>query len=157
MEKKKILLYGLSTYKNKGVEAIVQSTINQIDLRKYNISAASHDYEYNNNFYTKEMSKYIKHYKKSEDLNAEEKKQEEKYKNMPFDYNNFELLYQNEVVKEMEDSDICISIGGDNYCYNYNTWLYALDKKSHDLGKKTVLWGASLFENITDLNLINNI
>ena len=39
MEKKKILLYGLSTYKNKGVEAIVQSTINQIDLRKYNISA----------------------------------------------------------------------------------------------------------------------
>lgn len=157
MEKKKILLYGLSTYKNKGVEAIVQSTINQIDLRKYNISAASHDYEYNNNFYTKEMSKYIKHYKKSEDLNAEEKKQEEKYKNMPFDYNNFELLYQNEVVKEMEDSDICVSIGGDNYCYNYNTWLYALDKKSHDLGKKTVLWGASLFENITDLNLINNL
>ena len=28
MEKKKILLYGLITYKNKGVEAIVQSTIN---------------------------------------------------------------------------------------------------------------------------------
>lgn len=159
MEKKKqkVLLYGIGTYKNKGVEAIVQSTLNQIDMNKYEVSAASHDYDYNKTLYNKEIKKYIKHYKKSDELNEEEKELEKKYQNMPFDYNNFELLYQNEVVKEIEKSDICISVGGDNYCYDFCTWLYALDKKSHDLNKKTVLWGVSLFEEINDLELINNL
>lgn len=157
MKKKKILMYGLGTYKNRGVEAIVQSTLNQIDSTKYDVSAASHDFLYNKNKYTDRIKKYIKHYKKPDELNEEEKALEEKYKNMPFDYNNFELLYQNEVVDEIENSDICISIGGDNYCYDFCTWLYALDKKSNELGKKTVLWCASLFEEITDLELINNL
>lgn len=157
MKKKKILLYGIGTFKNKGVEAIVQSTLKQINLKEYEISAASHEYEYNKNFYKDEIKKYIKHYKQNEDLTEEEKELEKKYQNMPFDYNNFELLYQNEVVDEMKKSDICISVGGDNYCYDFCTWLYALDKKSHDLGKKTVLWGVSLFEEINDLELINNL
>lgn len=157
MKKKKILMYGLGTYKNRGVEAIVQSTLNQIDSTKYDISAASHDFDYNKDKYTDRIKNYIKHYKKTTELNEEEKSLEEKYKNMPFDYNNFELLYQNEVVDELEKSDICISIGGDNYCYDFCTWLYALDKKSHELGKKTVLWCASLFEEISDLELINNL
>lgn len=157
MKKKKILLYGIGTFKNKGVEAIIQSTIRQINLKEYEISAASHDYEYNKTFYNKEIKKYIKHYKKAEELNEEEKALEKKYQNMIFDYNNFELLYQNEVVEEMKKSDICISVGGDNYCYDFCTWLYALDKKSHDLGKKTVLWGVSLFEEINDPELINNL
>lgn len=157
MKKKKILLYGIGTFKNKGVEAIIQSTVKQIKSKDYEISAASHDINYNQNFYNKEIKKYIKHYKKSDELTEKEKELEQKYQNMLFDYNNFELLYQNEVVEEMKNSDICISVGGDNYCYDFCTWLYALDKKSHDLGKKTVLWGVSLFEKITDTELINNL
>lgn len=157
MKKKKILLYGIGTFKNKGVEAIIQSTIRQINLKEYEISAASHDYEYNKSFYNKEIKKYIKHYKKGNELTEDEKALEIKYQNMVFDYNNFELLYQNKVVEEMEKSDICISVGGDNYCYDFCTWLYALDKKSHDLGKKTILWGVSLFEEINNPELINNL
>lgn len=157
MKKKKILMYGIGPFKNRGVEAIVQSTLKQIDLKEYDVSTASFDMEYNTKFYSKEIKKYIKHYKKSEDLNDSEKELEEEYKKIPFDYNNFELLYQNEVVKEMKESDICISTGGDNYCYDFCNWLYALDKKAHDLNKKTVLWGASLFEEINNPDLINNL
>lgn len=155
--KKKILLYGIGTYKNKGVEAIIQSTINQIDGKKYEISAATHDYIYNKNFYNNKIKKYIKHYTRSHELTPLEKKLEKKYQSIPFDYNNYELLYQRQVVEQLENSDICISVGGDNYCYDYCTWLYALDKKSKELNKKTVLWGASLFEEITDTELINNL
>ncbi len=155
--KKKILLYGVDTYKNKGVEAIVQSTIKQIDKKDYVISLASHDHEYNQNFYTDRIKKYIKHYKKSNELTESEKKLEEYYQSIPFDYNNFELLYQNEVVDELEKSDICISVGRDNYCYDFCTWLYALDKKSHNENKKTVLWGASLYEELDDIELIKNL
>ena len=153
--KKKILIYGVSTYKNRGVEAIINSTLNQIDTSKYDISIASYDLSYNTKFY-KDKVKYIDHYKIN-NLTEEEKKLEEKYYNMPFDYHNFELLYQSDVVKEMENADICISAGGDNYCYPPCSWLYALDEKSHSLGKNTVLWGSSLFEEIDDLELIENL
>jgi len=153
--KKKILIYGVSTYKNRGVEAIVNSTLNQIDTSKYDISIASYDLSYNTKFY-KDKVKYIDHYKIN-NLTEEEKKLEEKYYNMPFDYHNFELLYQSDVVKEMENADICISAGGDNYCYPPCSWLYALDEKSHSLGKNTVLWGSSLFEEIDDLELIEDL
>lgn len=154
-QKKKILIYGVSTYKNRGVEAIVNSTLNQIDTSKYDISIASYDLPFNTKFY-KDKVKYINHYRIN-NLTEEEKKLEEKYYNMPFDYHNFELLYQSDVVKEMENSDICISAGGDNYCYPPCSWLYALDEKSHSLGKNTILWGSSLFEEIDDLELIDNL
>ena len=153
--KKKILFYGINTYKNRGVEAIVNSTLNQIDEKKYDISIASYDVEHNMNYYSDRV-KYI-HHNRAANLTEEEKELEKKYQNMPFDYNNFELLYQSDVVKEMETADICISAGGDNYCYPPCSWLYALDNKSHNLKKKTVLWGASLFEEIDDLELINNL
>ena len=154
-QKKKILIYGVSTYKNRGVEAIVNSTLNQIDSSKYDISIASYDLPYNTKFY-KDKVKYIDHYRIN-NLTPEEKELEEKYYHMPFDYHNFELLYQSDVVKEMEESDICISAGGDNYCYPPCSWLYALDEKSHTIGKQTVLWGSSLFEEIDDLELIDNL
>ena len=153
--KKKILIYGVSTYKNRGVEAIVNSTLNQIDTSKYDVSIASYDLPYNTKFY-KDKVKYIDHYKIN-NLTEEEQELEKKYQNMPFDYHNFELLYQSDVVKGIEESEICISAGGDNYCYPPCSWLYALDEKSHNLGKKTVLWGSSLFEEIDDLELIDNL
>lgn len=153
--KKKILIYGVSTYKNRGVEAIINSTLNQIDKDKYEIYIASYDLPYNSNKYTNRVKKYIDHYRIN-NLTEEEKELERKYQNMPFDYNNFELLYQGDVVKAMEKVDICISAGGDNYCYDPCSWLYALDKKSRSLGKKTILWGSSLFEEIDDLELIEN-
>ena len=155
--KKKILLYGVGTYKNRGVEAIIQSTLNQIDTSDYDLTIASHDHDYNRYYYNDKVSKYIKHYKKQDELTKEEQELEKYYQSIPFDYNNFELLYQSDVVKELEESDICISVGGDNYCYDFCTWLYALDKKSKDSNKKTVLWGASLFEEINDLELISNL
>lgn len=155
--KKNVLIYGISTYKNRGVEAIVNSTINQIDNHKYNISVASIDYEYNKGFYNEKINKQIKHYYKSDELTETEREKEEAYKQMEFDYNNFELLYQHDVVDEIKKSDIIISSGGDNYCYQYSTWLYALDNVSKKYNKKLVLWGASLFEKIEDMELINDL
>ena len=157
MKKTKILLYGIGTFKNRGIEAILQSTINQIDKSKYEINVATFDYESNKEQYTDSITKYVNHYKKHDELTEEEKALEEKYKNMPFDFNNFELLYQNEVVKEIDDMEICFSTGGDNYCYAGCNWLYALDNLCNKSGKKTVLWGASLFDKIEDKLLINDL
>lgn len=153
--KEKILLYGVGTFKNRGVEAIINSTLKMIDNKKYDISIASHDYNHNKNLYT--GIKHIKHYYKSDELTEEEQKEEKQFKEILFDYHNFEKLYQKDVIKEIENSDICISVGGDNYCYPHCTWLYTLDEYAHKLGKKTILWGASLFEEIRDDELLSDL
>ena len=48
------------------------------------------------------------------------------------------------VLKQAENCDICLSIGGDTYCYGDNAPSRAVARALHKKGKKTVLWGASI-------------
>ena len=48
------------------------------------------------------------------------------------------------VLKQAENCDICLSIGGDTYCYGDNAPSRAVAIALHKKGKKTVLWGASI-------------
>lgn len=45
--------------------------------------------------------------------------------------------------KEVSKGDIYLSIGGDNYCYKGQDILGYYNKRLHDKGAKTVLWGCS--------------
>ena len=40
--------------------------------------------------------------------------------------------------------DLFLSVGGDNYCYGEQPWLYEMDRLIKIAGKKLVLWGASI-------------
>ncbi|MEO0037354.1 MAG: hypothetical protein RIQ59_565 [Bacteroidota bacterium] len=40
--------------------------------------------------------------------------------------------------------DLFLSVGGDNYCYGEQPWLYEMDRLIKNAGKKLVLWGASI-------------
>lgn len=53
--------------------------------------------------------------------------------------------YKN-TIEKIKDSDICLSIGGDNYCYGEQEWLYVIDKNIKRKGKKLVLWACSIGE-----------
>lgn len=44
----------------------------------------------------------------------------------------------------IKKNDICLSIGGDNYCYGAVDTLADLNKLFHRKGAKTVLWGCSI-------------
>ena len=50
------------------------------------------------------------------------------------------------IVENIQDSDVCLSIGGDNYCYGEQEWLYAIDKNVKKKRKKLVLWACSIGE-----------
>lgn len=50
------------------------------------------------------------------------------------------------VMKRIKDVDMCLSIGGDNYCYGEQPGWYEVDKKVKTEGKKLVLWGCSIGE-----------
>lgn len=154
---RKILIYGIGSLQNKGCEALVNSTIAQFDPA-IDIVAATFDYEHDKNMYKDRIKYCVDHHKqKEEEFTEEEKKEYEHIQNIPFDYNNYECFYERDVIKEMKDADICIHIGGDNYCYGVNEWIFALNTKVKEMNKKTVLWGASLFDEIKDLELINDL
>lgn len=46
--------------------------------------------------------------------------------------------------KLVQDSDVCIAIGGDNYCYDKGKWLWGIDNYIRSQNKKMILWGCSI-------------
>lgn len=51
-----------------------------------------------------------------------------------------------DIVEQAQDCDVCLSIGGDTYCYGDNSGICVLTKELRKSGKKVVLWGASIGE-----------
>ena len=50
---------------------------------------------------------------------------------------------------KVRKGDVCLSIGGDNYCYNGTDILAHYNKILHKKGAKTVLWGCSVEPELT--------
>ena len=50
------------------------------------------------------------------------------------------------IVAQAQDCDVCISIGGDTYCYGDNHGIQVLTRELKKSGKKVILWGASIGE-----------
>ena len=49
-------------------------------------------------------------------------------------------------IRKIGDFDLFLSIGGDNYCYGEQEWLYVIDKNIKKKKKKLVLWACSIGE-----------
>ncbi|WNR43804.1 polysaccharide pyruvyl transferase family protein [Paenibacillus roseipurpureus] len=48
------------------------------------------------------------------------------------------------IVKHIPTMDVCLSIGGDNYCYGEQPGWYEINRRVKAQGKKLVLWGCSI-------------
>ncbi|MCQ6558978.1 polysaccharide pyruvyl transferase family protein [Paenibacillus mendelii] len=53
---------------------------------------------------------------------------------------------EDNTIKHIKDMDVCLSIGGDNYCYGEQPGWYEIDRRVKAQGKKLVLWGCSIGE-----------
>lgn len=142
---KKVLLYGIGSFQNRGVEAIIKSTIDQMD-ESYEVKAATLYNYYNSKKYSNKIKEYVPHISSNSKIS-------DTYTN---DRNKLKRI-QKELLEEINNNDICISLGGDNYCYNVSDWLYTIDEEVKKQEKKLILWGASLFEEINDFNLLNDM
>lgn len=159
-EKRKInfLLYGEGTFLNKGCEAIVNTTIKKIkNACDGKIILATNDYKYDSKYYNDIITKYVQQYYLDNDLSEEEREKIEYYKTIPYDYTNFEKIYKKDCIKEIENVDICLSVGGDNYCYGEPYWLYTINKCIKEKGKKNVFWCTSIYENIESDEMIRDL
>ena len=137
----KYFLFNHEGSKNHGCEAIVRGSMNIIEnsdekaefvLSSYNPS----DDEIINNITVKAA--------KTRDLTKVEKL----IAAVDLKINNSETYalqkMYSPIVSDAEDCDVCLSVGGDTYCYGDNHGIQVLTRELKKRGKKTVLWGASI-------------
>lgn len=137
----KYFLFNHEGSKNHGCEAIVRGSMNIIEnsdekaefvLSSYNPS----DDEIINNITVKAA--------KTRDLTKVEKL----IAAVDLKINNSETYalqkIYSPIVSDAEDCDVCLSVGGDTYCYGDNHGIQVLTRELKKRGKKTVLWGASI-------------
>lgn len=56
----------------------------------------------------------------------------------------FDALHFSPVISACDKNAVLLSIGGDNYCYGDNEYIYLVNRKARTRGVKTVLWGCSV-------------
>lgn len=62
-----------------------------------------------------------------------------------------------EFLDSVSQGDICLSIGGDNYCYAGTDKLGFYNRMLHEKGAKTVLWGCSIEPSVLTENVIKDL
>lgn len=143
-----IKLYAHGGSQNHGCEAIVRSTCSMLGN---NITLYSNDiqqdleYEINNicNLKSDALS-YISRGSLEWLVSSLETKFCGSYYQM--------VRYQHKsMLSDIKRGDICLSIGGDNYCYAGTEIIEALNRSIKKKGAKTVLWGCSV-----EPELLNN-
>lgn len=130
-DKRKInfLLYGEGSALNKGCEAILNTTIKKIQKScDGDIVLATNDILNDTKTFGKNITKCVR-----------------------------QNLEDEEFKKEISKADICLSVGGDNYSYGEPEWLYNINKYIKKMGKKNVLWCASLYDEIKLDEMIRDI
>lgn len=74
--------------------------------------------------------------------------------------NKIDLFIRNrksDLLDEIKRGDICLSIGGDNYCYKGTNILAALNNNFIRKGAKTVLWGCSVEPGMIDKEVAEDL
>jgi colanic acid/amylovoran biosynthesis protein len=140
----KILLFFHGGSLNRGCEAILRTAVDLIKAKNPNaiVNVASFDGETDkeipliDTLYATPQNEISK-YSISGFISA-----------LKIKFQNDETYYQRYKFKKIIDlipeHDVFLSIGGDNYCYGEQPWIYEVDRLIKKAGKKLVLWGASI-------------
>ena len=59
--------------------------------------------------------------------------------------------------ENVKKGDVCLSIGGDNYCYKGQDILGYYNQKLHKIGAKTVLWGCSIDPDVITDSIVKDL
>lgn len=154
MDIKMIVLYYHGGSANHGCEAIVRSTQKMLRKRLTLFSSCiEEEYRYN-------IDQIVDVY---EDKYKPVKVGTIKYlycaiysKLYHNDYN-FIKYGHKEFLSKVLSGDICVSIGGDNYCYAGVDKLSYYNRMIHEKGAKTVLWGCSIDPSVLTESVIEDL
>ncbi len=136
----KYFLFDHSGCLNRGCEAIVRGTVNTVSREDENavFHLASYNSDQDNILNINLSQVSSRQLNKFETLIAKLSLQINHS-----EYYSLKTMYSDVISKGCE-SDYCLFIGGDTYCYGDNAPSRAISTALHKKGKKTVLWGASI-------------
>ena len=137
-----VVIYGNGSAGNHGCEAIVRGTVEMLgNNNKYLIQSdtPADDIQYGLSDSAEIMPAVSKQPHDLQFLSAYAKLK------LTGNYVDMDGLYYLPGIKKLKGkSDVALSVGGDNYCYD-GTGIYAyLNRAYHKQGIKTVLWGCSV-------------
>lgn len=69
----------------------------------------------------------------------------------------FDEAVFSEVLKEARRGDYFLSIGGDNYCYGHNSFIYLVNRMVDKAHVKRILWGASVEPDSIDERMLQDL
>ncbi|MCD7033150.1 polysaccharide pyruvyl transferase family protein [Metabacillus sp. GX 13764] len=142
----KIMMFAHDGSQNRGCEAIVRSSAKIIKEKsnKAEIFLSSG---------RPETDKIITHLDKINDGSAKDIKRYSydwfvstmRYKLFKDESYALSKIHKN-IIQQINEADICLSIGGDNYCYGEQPGWYEIDRRIKRKNKKLVLWACSIGE-----------
>ncbi|RJX41532.1 polysaccharide pyruvyl transferase family protein [Paenibacillus pinisoli] len=142
----KIMMYGHGGSMNRGCEAIVRSTASII---KEGIGGAQ-VYLLSDNPHTDQTIAKLDHVYDGSPLPLRKYSYDwlvSSVKNKLFQDESYALgKIHNNIIRHIDNMDVCLSIGGDNYCYGEQPGWYEVNRRVKSQGKKLVLWGCSIGE-----------
>lgn len=145
-----LLLYAHAGSKNHGCEAIVRSTIKILNLDNINVSLATFRQQEDLDFLSSDIALNFLSYKRYEGIHPI-RLLDAGLRKLGLNQNMLFSFSQKQIIDSVDKNTLCLSIGGDNYCYGIPRWIYYTNKVAAKKGSKTVFWGCSV-----DPNLINS-
>lgn len=160
MEHKNMIMYAHGSAYNHGCEAIVRSTVDLLGLEKENTILFSNHIQGDLDFQLDDLVTLRGVHELPENRNSLTGILYRVYAGL---HPNHDQAYYRCFGKEQYQylfncGDVALSIGGDNYCYP--SALTALDVRNYWLNKKgtkTILWGASLTEELLSNQVLEDL
>lgn len=69
----------------------------------------------------------------------------------------YERQTYREVLKYIDQDTVCLSFGGDNYCYGKPVYIYNMNKLFRQKGARTILWGCSIEPGNIDAEMLDDL
>lgn len=141
MMAKRIILYPHGGSGNHGCEAIVRSTVDIIRNQHAIILFSSNEQE-DCQYGLDRVCRILPARRGISRLSINYLKARIQYRRG--DHEAFDRISFRPILEKAVETDLALSIGGDNYCYGTPTHLLLVNKELRKSGVKTVLWGCSI-------------
>lgn len=150
----KIFMFNHTGSLNHGCEAIIRGTVNIIKNNRPDCSFLLSSYNPDSDFDMDQIelcrfgTRKLMFTEKTVAKLAHELNNSEKYA--------LKKMYE-PVIAQAKNCDICLSVGGDTYCYGDNSQIQVITEELKKSGKKIFLWGASIGEEDLSESKLENL
>lgn len=151
-----LLLYAHAGSRNHGCEAIVRSTLKILNLNNIKVSLATFRQQEDKDFLSPDFNLNFINYERYEGMHPI-RLFDAGLRKLGLNQNMLFSFSQKQIIDSMDKDTLCLSIGGDNYCYGIPRWIYYTNDQAAKKGSKTVFWGCSVDPNLINKEMLEDL